>query len=282
VCDWEVIGLADWSDAEVAATLDVYFSMLEMDLLDRPFNKSEMNKRLAGRLGSRSHKAVEFKHQNISYVLIQAGWPYVRGYKPASHIQKSLIDAVAFYLLSRPDLEAFVRAAVLPSAERTYLPSQDPQLVAAPSVPAPISNWSPDATGIIRDYLRAHESNKSLGLAGELAALEFERRRLAKEPKLRSRIEHTSVEHGDGAGFDIRSFELDGSPRLIEVKTTAYSELTPFYFSAGELGASRHYNAEYHVYRLFNFPKRPGLYMLSGPLDESTNMVPTSFSALPR
>lgn len=111
--------------------------------------------------------------------------------------------------------------------------------------------------------------------------LQFERHRLANEPQLVAQIEHASVTLGDGLGFDIRSFELDGSPRYIEVKTTKYSELTPFYFSAGELSASQHFGSEYHLYRVFNLSKKPGLFMLGGPLDQSTLMTPIDYSAVP-
>lgn len=273
--------MADWTPGEVAATLKTYFAMLEMDLLDKSFNKTAMNKELASQLDGRSHKAVEFKHQNISWVLNQSGWPYVRGYKPASHIQTSLIDAVAKYLLARPDLEALVRAAVFPAAVKSYSVDLPPKLVEPPSVTPTAFKWSPVEAGIKRDYLRAPESNRSLGLAGEHMILEFEKYRLQSEPQLVAQIEHTSAMLGDGLGFDIRSFELDGSSRYIEVKTTRYSELTPFYFSAGELAASQHYGSEYHLYRIFNFSRKPGLFMLGGPLDQSTHMTPVDYSAVP-
>lgn len=273
--------MASWSDKEVEATLDVYFAMLESDLLDKSFNKAAMNRELTAHLDGRSHKAVEFKHQNISWVLNQAGWPYVRGYKPASHIQTSLIELVADYLLARPDLEGLVRAAIYPGAEEDYELDLLPELVPPPSVASPLWNWSPKAAGIKRDYLRAHESNTSLGLAGEHMVIEFEKKRLQGAPQLVEQIEHTSAALGDGPGYDIRSFELDGSFRYIEVKTTKYSELTPFYFSAGELGASQHYGSEYHLYRVFNFSKKPGLFTLGGPLDQTTLFTPLEYSGVP-
>jgi len=49
--------------------------------------------------------------------------------------------------------------------------------------------------------------------------------------KLAERIEHIALTEGDGIGYDIRSFERDGSDRFIEVKTTAYGKQTPFFVS---------------------------------------------------
>ena len=36
---------------------------------------------------------------------------------------------------------------------------------------------------------------------------------------------------GDGAGYDILSFETDGTERFLEVKTTVGYERTPFFIS---------------------------------------------------
>jgi hypothetical protein len=90
---------------------------------------------------------------------------------------------------------------------------------------------------------------------GEEFALTFERERLIREGRdaLADGVEHTSVTHGDGAGFDIRSFEIDGSDRFIKVKTTAYGKQTPFFISRNELFVSRAHAGRYHTYRVFRF-----------------------------
>lgn len=274
--------MADWSDAEVQKTLDLYIKMLEMDLLGREFNKSALNRELVSRLDGRTHKAVEFKLQNISYVLNEAGWPYVRGYRPASHIQLALIPAVAQFILDRPELDEFVRGALHHDDGKEFKASGQPLIAEPPTGQLLLRSWSPDRFGIQRDYLKMHESNTRLGLAGELAAVSFEKRRLRSNPQLAERVSHSAVEHGDGPGYDVRSFEEDGTDRFIEVKTTTYSEFTPFYFSANELEASRHYGDRYHLYRFFNFTTRTGLFRLSGALDDTTRMTAITFVAVPR
>jgi hypothetical protein len=52
--------------------------------------------------------------------------------------------------------------------------------------------------------------------------LKHERERLdsAGRSDLASKALHIAELEGDGAGYDVRSFELDGTPRFIEVKTT--------------------------------------------------------------
>jgi hypothetical protein len=60
---------ADWSEEEVRLVVADYFSMLEKELLGKPFNKTEHRKALRLRLAGRSDGSVEFKHANISAVL---------------------------------------------------------------------------------------------------------------------------------------------------------------------------------------------------------------------
>ena len=61
---------------------------------------------------------------------------------------------------------------------------------------------------------------------------------------------------GDGAGYDIRSFEPDGSERLIEVKTTNGWDRTPFHISRNELAVAEAVGtvAEADVEEIFSLP----------------------------
>jgi hypothetical protein len=96
---------------------------------------------------------------------------------------------------------------------------------------------------------------------------------------LADRIEHVSKTKGDGAGFDILSFETDGRERFIEVKTTAYIAETPFYLSRNELSFSTEEAAKFHLYRLFNFRKQPRMFTLKGALDANCRLDPVSYRA---
>ena len=56
--------------------------------------------------------------------------------------------------------------------------------------------------------------------------------------ELAKKVRWISQEDGDGAGYDIRSFDFSGGERLIEVKTTTGGQMTPFYLSENERALS--------------------------------------------
>ncbi len=81
---------------------------------------------------------------------------------------------------------------------------------------------------------------------------------------LAKKVEWTSQEKGDGAGYDIKSFTLGGAERFIEVKTTNGAKRTPFYISDNELTFSREAGHRYCLRRLYDFRKEA----------DSTNSMP--------
>ena len=72
-----------WSREEVDLIVADYFLMLRAELAGEPYSKAEHNRALQPLLDGRSKSSVEFKHQNISAVLVGMGLPYIDGYKPA-------------------------------------------------------------------------------------------------------------------------------------------------------------------------------------------------------
>jgi hypothetical protein len=132
------------------------------------------------------------------------------------------------------------------------------------------------------DFARIDADNRRLGLLGEEWTLEFERRRLhdvERRPDLAKRIVWVSDPEGDGAGFDIRSFNRDETHRLIEVKTTGLGKYHSFYVSPNEVGVSRREAERYHLYRVFSFGTGPRLYMLQGALADVCRLEPSGFRA---
>jgi hypothetical protein len=113
--------------------------------------------------------------------------------------------------------------------------------------------------------------------------LRFEHERLwrAGQRSLADRVEHVAQTQGDGLGYDIRSFEVDGRDRLIEVKTTRFGSLTPFFASRNEVQVSEEHRDEYRLYRLFRFRAEPRLFTLAGSLRSSCQLEPLSYLALP-
>ena len=70
-------------------------------------------------------------------------------------------------------------------------------------------------------------------------------------------IEQVSRTQGDGLGYDIASFELDGVERLIEVKTTNFGAMTPFFASTREISVSEEQADHFRLYRVFKFRDQP-------------------------
>src|SRR4051795_7600612 len=92
----------DWSEQEVGLIVADYFTMLEKELLGKPFSKTEHRRFLAPKLGGRSDGSIEFKHANISAVLTGLGLPYVEGYKPRGNYQSLLAQEVEAFLDKNP------------------------------------------------------------------------------------------------------------------------------------------------------------------------------------
>src|SRR5580658_943403 len=88
------IMLEPWSRIEVEAAVTDYFAMLGKELRGEPFNKAEHNRALQFLLHGRTKGSIERKHQNISAVLIQLGYPYINGYKPLGNYQELLRSVV--------------------------------------------------------------------------------------------------------------------------------------------------------------------------------------------
>jgi len=278
-----------WSREEVEATVSDYFEMLAMELRSEPYNKAEHNRNLQKLLHSRTKAAVELKHQNISAVLIELGYPYIDGYKPLPNYQRLLYEVVEDRLLNAAGLHQAAAAAVEQTVEQPPVVSDVLAILVSPPRREEEKPKLHDSTPRIRkpvrrNYLEIESRNQALGLAGEKLVLEFEHKRLwqAGRKDLANRIEHVANSKGDHLGFDILSFETDERERLIEVKTTRFGALTPFFASKNEVEVSETKESEYQLYRLFNFARQPKLFVLPGSLRNTCSLDPMQYSALPR
>nr|WP_257891976.1 DUF3883 domain-containing protein [Gymnodinialimonas phycosphaerae] len=114
------------------------------------------------------------------------------------------------------------------------------------------------------DVAARDERNRALGKAGEERVLKHERDALtaAGREDLAQKIRWVSGEDGDGAGYDIASFDADGRQRLIEVKITNGWERTPFHISRNELAVAEERREEWCLFRLWNFARTPKAFEL--------------------
>jgi hypothetical protein len=84
---------------------------------------------------------------------------------------------------------------------------------------------------------------------------------------------------GDGAGYDILSFDTDGSDRVIEVKTTKGWERTPFHITRNELAVADERRGDWRLVRLWNFAREPKAFELRPPLQAHVSLMATSYQA---
>jgi hypothetical protein len=211
------------------------------------------------------------------------GIPCIEGYKPRSNYQRSLLPAAILdYLKQNPEIQELFQsdseATVTNPTVENFLaameapPSKKERITA---VAEALAIYNP--IGV--NYLEQESRNKSLGEAGEQFVLNFERARLIRAGKeaFADHIEQVSVTEGPSAGFDIRSFEENGSDRFIEAKTTKYGKSTPFFMTPNELKFSRENASKYFLYRIFKFRTDPRMFALHGYLEGRCILEPSKF-----
>lgn len=277
-----------WTRDENEIIVADYFAMLEAELSGRPYSKAEHNRGIQRRIG-RNKGSIEFKHQNISAVLVNFRQPFIAGYLPRQNYQTLLEQVVLEWLSIEPKF--FQRLAGSPILSPRSKPPIDDNLrvttlIDKPPKTAfevePTAASERNARFYRTDFVQRDAENRRLGTLGEAWVVEFEQRRLRDEerrPDLAKRVEWISTTRGDGAGYDIVSFNKDESHRLIEVKTTGLGKQFPFIVSKNEVRVSQRELSKYHLYRVFEFAKSPRLYILQGSLSEQCRLEPTQYRA---
>ncbi len=122
-------------------------------------------------------------------------------------------------------------------------------------------------------------------LAGEYWLVEYERCQLALVglEDLAKEVRRVATLDGDGAGYDVRSFDRNSErERWIEVKTTRSGILTPFYLTRNEFEVSKQAHDRFSLYRVHSFGLRTRVYWLEGALDQTCDLSAMSYRALPR
>ena len=274
----------DWTPDKVAAAAASDLHMLMMELTAQTYNKSEHRRAVHQLLPGRSESAMEFKHCNISAALIELGYPHTRGYQQRKNFQRqALFEELTRQIAAHPQLEVAAAKAVELPAVTPLIERFDGVRVQPPSLELKLREPDAYQPPVLshRDYLAREARNRSLGLAGEEFVMHYERWRLIQrcQDRLADRIEHTSKVRGDGAGYDVLSFEEDGKPRYIEVKTTAYARETPFFVSDGEITFANFHEQDFSVYRVFEFRRAPRLFELRGRPDRHCRLDPVTYRA---
>lgn len=200
-------------------------------------------------------------------------WMQSHGYTDESYnlLTQDFIYAVARYLNNNAYTKSDKKKPIASGSTREIEATQFPNI--EDSIPGEFKG----VKGV--DYAKKDELFRGIGLLGEEWALTFEKERLTKLG-ISHQVIHTSVEEGDGKGYDIESVEDDGiTPRYIEVKTTTGSVCQPFYFTSNELSFSELNKGHYYVYRIYNFKsatKQADLLIIHGSLKD-LNGKPVSY-----
>lgn len=268
----------DWNDQEIDLIVADYFAMRDMELRGEPFVKTHRNAELQ-KLTGRSKGSIEFKHQNISAVLMTLGEPWIAGYRPAMNFQKALIGGVERFLDRRIDNNVLS----LPVREMT-LAEQGPLFIG--EIPAKIERpeeSNPHLARLVQKFDPAlrDERNRQLGKLGEERVLKSEHARLraAGRDDLARKVRWVAQEDGDGAGYDVLSFTERGDERFLEVKTTAGGEQTPFYISSNEKRFSEERQDAFRIFRLYDFARVPKAFEIAPPLESALILETANYKA---
>lgn len=266
----------DWRIDELDAIVADYFEMLSADISGQKYVKSRHNSALMSRL-DRTRGSIEFKYQNISAVLDELGLPWIPGFLPRRNYQNAIFDAIDRYLSGHP---AVIEVA---STAPTIIAAKLDVFVDAPKLRTREQRMPERLRRLVRkfDPVERDHHNRSLGKAGEAFVIGIEQARLeeADRDDLARRVRWVSEEDGDGAGYDVLSFDLNGRESLIEVKTTNGAARTPFFLSRNEFETAKECPAAWRIYRVHLFSQNPSIFTIVPPLDMALSLRPESWRA---
>lgn len=272
----EVTG-TNWTSLELDLIVADYFAMLKEEQAGQRPHKTEHRRALMQQV-HRSEGSIEFKHQNISAVLTELGLPRIAGYKPAWNYQDAIFEAIGGYLTRNPDPIPFAPRPIVGLAEFQGMYEE------APPVGGQRRSKRPE--GLVRlirkfDPALRDQLNRALGQAGEQHVYEHEQRKLFDigRKDLARKVRWVSHVDGDGAGYDIRSYDEAGNERWIEVKTTRGGSTTPFYLTRNENEVAKERPDAFRLYRLYEFAQHPRLFTLKPPLETLLQLEPLTFRA---
>ncbi len=274
-----------WKVEEIEPLVASYFKMLTMVLTMKDFRKADIVRSLAELIPNRSQKSIEYKMQNASAVLAEQQLPYVPGYAPKGHYQKEL---ATFVLTQKTELSQISALSEFyaeefkppPGAMKLALSNSTQVLVDAPPKRDIIIQQRPPTVSS-RDYFELESRSRRIGLFGEKFCVNYEKGRLRTlgRADLADKVDHVSVTKGDGLGYDIASFEEDGTARYIEVKTTQLDQYAPFLVTDNEVRVSESLSEFYYVYRVFNSRTEPKLFNSYGSIADNYTLQSTHYRA---
>jgi len=202
--------------------------------------------------------------------------PWIPGYKPKRNYQNDIFDAIDRYLSKNPGILEPIQAEPPPSASAEMFVAAPIRTATRELMPERLRRLVQKFDPVERDHL-----NRTLGKAGESFVIDVERRHLkeAARPDLARKVRWVAAEDGDGAGYDVLSFNLAGRERLIEVKTTNGAARTPFFLSRNECALATERPADWQIYRVHLFAKGPRIFTIAPPLENAVRLTTETWRA---
>lgn len=273
----------DWLECEFLVS--DYVSMLEKHLVGVSYRKAAHRRALQPRLNARSEGSIEYKHQNVSAVLLELGLPYIPGYKPAFNYQQQLKQVVLSYLAGHQNIVDEVNLVADKVVDEPEHRDWAWDAVFDPELPERIPHVAEGRPSYLAkriDFSERERRNRQLGERAEAFVLRMERQRLTSQgrPDLAAEVEWSSDVRGDGLGYDIRSFDASGDQeRFLEVKATNSGKYLPFFISENERAFSNDYSDAFRLYRVYEFTKAPKFFILPGAIEQHVQLLPQNYRA---
>ncbi|NCT55020.1 DUF3883 domain-containing protein, partial [Candidatus Falkowbacteria bacterium] len=116
-----------------------------------------------------------------------------------------------------------------------------------------------------KSFLDKQKKNDEIGKKGEKFVLDEERKRL-KKLNINSHGKEPKNMSNTNAGYDILSYNKDGSDRYIEVKSSTSKKLTSFFITEHELEIAKNYRENYYIYIVTDVSgKKPKIRIINNP-----------------
>lgn len=128
------------------------------------------------------------------------------------------------------------------------------------------------------DYDAMHKQNKEIGEAGEQLVIRTERKRLSDEG--RTELADKVRKVLDWEGYDILSYQKDGTELYIEVKTTVGHADRRFFMSSNEKKHMEDNKDQYWLYRIYNFSvsdRNGDYFILKGDFSRQVTFEPSCY-----
>lgn len=273
----------DWLECEFL--VNDYVAMLEKHLVGASYSKAAHRRALQPHLNNRSEGSIEYKHQNVSAVLLELGLPYIPGYKPAFNYQQQLKQVVLSYLAGHQKVIDDVNLVADKVADEPEYYDLGWDSVFDPEPPERIPHVAESRPSYLAkriDFSERERRNRQLGERAEEFVLRMERQRLTAQGRsdLAAEVEWSSKDRGDGLGFDIRSFDQTGDQeRFLEVKATNSGKYLPFFISENERAFSNDFSDAFRLYRVYEFTTAPRFFILPGAIEQHVQLLPQNYRA---